>query len=67
MLSNSKRTQINKAARKAVFDTEKLHQIIDESLIAHIAIEEESGPVVFPCWHGESRIMFISTARATVG
>ncbi|EJL6400307.1 pyridoxamine 5'-phosphate oxidase family protein [Vibrio navarrensis] len=64
MLSNSKRTQINKAARKAVFDTEKLHQIIDESLIAHIAIEEESGPVVIPmlAWRVEDHV-YIHGAR----
>ncbi|MDG3085200.1 pyridoxamine 5'-phosphate oxidase family protein [Vibrio hannami] len=48
MLSQTKRTEINKSSHKAVFDTEKLHQIIDESLIAHIAIMEESGPVVIP-------------------
>ena len=34
MLSNTKRTTIKKGAHKAVFNTEKLHQIIDESLIA---------------------------------
>jgi len=48
MLSSTKRTEIKKGARKAVFETEKLHQIIDESLIAHIAINDESGPIVIP-------------------
>ncbi|WGY47348.1 pyridoxamine 5'-phosphate oxidase family protein [Vibrio sp. ABG19] len=48
MLSQSSRTQIKKGAHKAVFDVDKLYQIIDESLIAHIAIAEESGPVVIP-------------------
>lgn len=48
MLSNSARTTIKKAAHKARTDNEILHQIIDESLIAHIAITEESGPVVIP-------------------
>lgn len=48
MLSKNSRTQIKKAPHKAVFEPEKLYQIIDESLIAHIAIAEESGPVVIP-------------------
>ncbi len=48
MLSNTQRTTIKKGQHKAVFEREKLHAIIDESLIAHIAIEGESGPVVIP-------------------
>lgn len=48
MLSNTNRTEIKKGARKAVSDVSKLHAIIDESLIAHIAITNESGPVVIP-------------------
>ncbi|MGF1735526.1 pyridoxamine 5'-phosphate oxidase family protein [Photobacterium satsumensis] len=48
MLSNTKRTNIKKSAKKAVFDQSKLYQIIDESLVAHIAIVEESGPIVIP-------------------
>lgn len=48
MLSNTKRTQIKKGAHKAANEVEKLHSIIDESLIAHIAITNESGPVVIP-------------------
>ncbi|MDF5356420.1 pyridoxamine 5'-phosphate oxidase family protein, partial [Vibrio parahaemolyticus] len=42
------RTEIKKGAHKAVSDVSKLHAIIDESLIAHIAITNESGPVVIP-------------------
>ncbi|MDW1539845.1 pyridoxamine 5'-phosphate oxidase family protein [Vibrio sp. YT-17] len=48
MLSNTNRTQIKKGAHKAVSDVSKLHAIIDDSLIAHIAITNESGPVVIP-------------------
>ncbi|MGX9416644.1 pyridoxamine 5'-phosphate oxidase family protein [Vibrio sp. RC27] len=48
MLSNSKRTEVKKGSHKAVFEKETLYKIIDESLIAHIAIVEESGPVVIP-------------------
>lgn len=48
MLSNTNRTEIKKGAHKAVSDVDKLHTIIDESLIAHIAITNESGPVVIP-------------------
>ncbi|WP_182034015.1 pyridoxamine 5'-phosphate oxidase family protein [Vibrio diabolicus] len=48
MLSNTNRTEIKKGAHKAVYDVSKLHAIIDESLIAHIAITNELGPVVIP-------------------
>ncbi|MGI3058937.1 pyridoxamine 5'-phosphate oxidase family protein [Vibrio alginolyticus] len=48
MLSNTNRTEIKKGAHKAVSDVSKLQAIIDESLIAHIAITNESGPVVIP-------------------
>jgi len=48
MLSNTPRTQIKKAAHKAQFETESLYKIIDESLIAHISIVNEQGPVVIP-------------------
>lgn len=48
MLSNTNRTTIKKGQHKAVDDVERLYHIIDECLIAHIAIEEESGPVVIP-------------------
>ncbi|EKO3814823.1 pyridoxamine 5'-phosphate oxidase family protein [Vibrio harveyi] len=48
MLSNTNRTEIKKGAHKAVTDVDKLHAIIDESLIAHIAITNDTGPVVIP-------------------
>ncbi|MFV8455708.1 pyridoxamine 5'-phosphate oxidase family protein [Vibrio owensii] len=48
MLSDTNRTEIKKGVHKAVSDVSKLHAIIDESLIAHVAITNESGPVVIP-------------------
>ncbi|WED23687.1 pyridoxamine 5'-phosphate oxidase family protein [Vibrio sp. JC009] len=48
MLSSTKRTEVKKGAHKAKFEKEHLFQIIDESLVAHIAINQESGPVVIP-------------------
>lgn len=48
MLSNTNRTEIKKGVHKGVSDVNKLHAIIDESLIAHVAITNESGPVVIP-------------------
>ncbi|MCR9941498.1 pyridoxamine 5'-phosphate oxidase family protein [Vibrio owensii] len=48
MLSNTNRTEIKKGVHKAVSDVNELHAIIDESLIAHIAITNEYGPVVIP-------------------
>lgn len=37
-----------KGAHKAVFEDKHLEQIIDESLIAHIAINDANGPIVIP-------------------
>ncbi len=48
MLANTPRTTMKKAAHKAQFETEVLYSVIDESLIAHIAIVNEQGPVVIP-------------------
>lgn len=48
MLSTTPRSTIKKGAHKARTQLELLHRIIDESLIAHIAISEDSGPVVIP-------------------
>ncbi|MHA2860411.1 pyridoxamine 5'-phosphate oxidase family protein [Vibrio harveyi] len=48
MLSSTNRTEIKKGAHKAVTDVDKLHAIIDESLIAQIAITNDTGPVVIP-------------------
>ncbi|WP_045462034.1 pyridoxamine 5'-phosphate oxidase family protein [Vibrio hyugaensis] len=58
MLSNTNRTEIKKGIHKAVTDVDKLHAIIDESLIAHIAITNESGPVVIPmlAWRVENYV-----------
>jgi nitroimidazol reductase NimA-like FMN-containing flavoprotein (pyridoxamine 5'-phosphate oxidase superfamily) len=48
MLANTKRTTIKKGVHKAVFEQKKLYQIIDESLIAHIALQDKQGPIVIP-------------------
>ncbi len=57
MLSNTQRTTLKKAAHKGASDIETLYRVIDESLIGHIAIVEDTGPVVIPmlAWRvGES-------------
>ncbi|MGF1698492.1 pyridoxamine 5'-phosphate oxidase family protein [Vibrio lamellibrachiae] len=58
MLSTSQRTQIKKSARKADFEVKNLYQIIDESLIAHIAIEDSTGPIVIPmlAWRVDNNV-----------
>lgn len=48
MLSKTKRTMIKKGVHKASNDESKLHQIIDESLIAHVAILQDGAPIVIP-------------------
>ncbi|MGF1751182.1 pyridoxamine 5'-phosphate oxidase family protein [Vibrio cionasavignyae] len=48
MLSQTKRTEIKKGRHKAVLEQQALYDIIDESLIAHVAITNEHGPVIIP-------------------
>lgn len=48
MMSSTQRSKIRKSPKRAVFDEQKLFEIIDESLLAHIAIIEEHGPIVIP-------------------
>ncbi len=48
MLSQTPRTVINKAAHKAVLDRKALYQTIDESLIGHLAIDDNHTPLVIP-------------------
>ncbi len=57
-LSSTGRSTIKKNTKKANFDPEALKQIIDESLIAHMAIVEESGPIVIPmlAWRVEDKV-----------
>ncbi|KJY84551.1 flavin-nucleotide-binding protein [Vibrio galatheae] len=58
MLSMTKRTELKKAAHKAVRDQQALYQIIDESLIAHIAISDREQPFVIPmlAWRVEDKV-----------
>ncbi|SON51948.1 pyridoxamine 5'-phosphate oxidase family protein [Vibrio tapetis] len=57
-LSSTSRSTIKKNVKKASFDPQALNQIIDESLIAHMAIIEESGPIVIPmlAWRVEDKV-----------
>lgn len=58
MLSDTKRTKIKKGNHKAVFDTQALYDIIDEALIAHIAINDDNHPVVIPmlAWRLDNKV-----------
>ena len=58
MLSKTERTAIKKGAHKACDDETKLHQIIDESLLAHVAIVEKGVPIVIPmlAWRVDDHI-----------
>ncbi len=58
MLSNTTRTQIKKGSHKAVFDPQALYDIIDESLIAHVAINDDNGPIVIPmlAWRLDNKV-----------
>lgn len=58
MLSNTPRSTVKKAAHKAQDNVETLYQVIDHSLVAHIAINQESGPVVIPmlAWRVDDKV-----------
>jgi nitroimidazol reductase NimA-like FMN-containing flavoprotein (pyridoxamine 5'-phosphate oxidase superfamily) len=58
MLSQTERTQIKKGAHKAVLETQALYDIIDEALIAHIAINDTNGPIIIPmlAWRVENKV-----------
>lgn len=58
MLSATERSTINKAPHKAGNDQQQLYQVIDESLIGHIAIQDARGPVVIPmlAWRVDNNI-----------
>lgn len=58
MLSQTQRTQLKKGAHKAVLEEQALHDIIDESLIAHIAITENDSPIIIPmlAWRVDNKV-----------
>ncbi|MDB1123524.1 pyridoxamine 5'-phosphate oxidase family protein [Vibrio algarum] len=58
MLSKTERTIVKKGAHKACHDENKLHQIIDESLLAHVGIIELGVPIVIPmlAWRVDDHI-----------
>jgi len=64
MLSATAKTKINKGAHKACLDTQQLHNIIDESLLAHIAIVDKGEPVVIPmlAWRVDEHV-YVHGAR----
>lgn len=58
MLSQTERTQIKKGAHKAVLEAQALYDIIDEALIAHIAINDTNGAIIIPmlAWRVEDKV-----------
>lgn len=58
MLSATKRTEIKKGAHKAVNEQQALYDIIDESMIAHIAISDAEQPYIIPmlAWRVENTV-----------
>lgn len=58
MLSATKRTELKKGAHKAVTEQQALYDIIDESLVAHIAISDSEQPYVIPmlAWRVENTV-----------
>lgn len=64
MLSKTARTTIKKGAHKASFDVSELYNIIDGSLLAHVAIIDSGMPVVIPmlAWRVDDKV-YVHGAR----
>jgi hypothetical protein len=58
MLSNTPRTTLKKMSEKSGNNINQLHEIIDESLLAHVAIFHQDTPMVIPmsAWRVNDRI-----------
>ncbi len=64
MLSKTARTTIKKGANKACLNANELYRIIDESLLAHVAIIDSGLPVVIPmlAWRIDDKV-YVHGAR----
>lgn len=44
----SQRTKVKRAAQRASYETEHIHSILDEGLVAHVGLVQDGSPVVIP-------------------
>lgn len=44
----SQRTQIKRAAQRAIYDKNHMYTILDEGLVAHVGLVQDGLPVVIP-------------------
>ena len=44
----SKRTEVKRSAGRASYETEQIHSILDEGLVAHVGLVQDGSPVVIP-------------------
>lgn len=51
MTPPSERSTVRRLPERGVYDTEMIHQVLDEALICHIAFVTDHGPVAVPTIH----------------
>ncbi len=44
----SKRTEVKRAAQRALYDKDPMYSILDQGLLAHVGIVQDGLPVVIP-------------------
>ena len=65
----SDRTRVRRAPKRAVYDREAVHAILDEGLVAHLGFSHDGHPFVIPTLHarvGEEVYVHGSTASRAV-
>jgi hypothetical protein len=51
MSAPSERSTVNRLPERASYETDLIHQVLDEALICHLAFETGDGPVAIPTIH----------------
>ena len=50
-----KNNKVRQLSKKASYDKETVHAILDAGLVAHVAFNQENGPVVVPMLYGRKK------------
>ncbi|HJL92439.1 MAG TPA: pyridoxamine 5'-phosphate oxidase family protein [Woeseiaceae bacterium] len=59
-----KNNKVRQLSKKASYDKETVHAILDAGLVAHVAFNQENGPVVVPMLYGRKKNkIFLHGAR----
>ena len=62
----TKRNQIKRVPKRAQYDQQTIHQIIDEALLCHVSFVENEQPFIIPTIHArENEILYLHGAPAS--